>query len=237
MGAMRIATAPSPAACAGRPPLGARPFFAARRLPPARAQSNDRFNPRLNMFKHLKDDGIGPAISTEEFWDVIMEAQQEGAKQEREQEPGLPRRPEDWAPPSPEEAAMSLRMGSWRLKGRVHPQLEALVAQVEAAWRGSFHGDFKLFLTPLRLKFRDSVDPDQENPASYGDVIDPAADGPGFPRFMLESRAYRTRVFRKCLLHLTHRQDDSQVWGWMSWCMKEGEGEREGERRGGKGWV
>ncbi len=36
---------------------------------------------------------------------------------------------------TPDAALAALSMGSWRLKGLVCPQIEALVAQVENAWR------------------------------------------------------------------------------------------------------
>lgn len=46
---------------------------------------------------------------------------------------------------SPEQAVEALQMGSWRLRGHTCPQIEALVAQIEGAWRLTFGKDLKLF--------------------------------------------------------------------------------------------
>lgn len=46
---------------------------------------------------------------------------------------------------------------------------------------------------------------------SYLDVPDPQKGEQGFPRLLIENRAYATRAFRKLHLELAHRQDGLQV--------------------------
>jgi len=46
---------------------------------------------------------------------------------------------------------------------------------------------------------------------SYLDVPDPQKGEQGFPRLLIENRAYASRAFRKLHLELAHRQDGLQV--------------------------
>jgi hypothetical protein len=46
---------------------------------------------------------------------------------------------------------------------------------------------------------------------SYLDIADPAKGQEGYPRLLIENRAYCSTVFRKLHLELAHRQDGMQV--------------------------
>jgi hypothetical protein len=62
------------------------------------------------------------------------------------------------------------------------------------------------------LKFMDSMDKDKSFGIwSYIDLPDPAKGEEGFPRLLIENRAYRSRVFRKLHMELAHRQDGLQA--------------------------
>lgn len=62
------------------------------------------------------------------------------------------------------------------------------------------------------LKFVDSLDADKSfGMWSYVDVLDPEKGGDGYPRLLIENRAYKNRVFRKLHMELAHRQDGLQV--------------------------
>lgn len=63
------------------------------------------------------------------------------------------------------------------------------------------------------LKFVDSLDKDKSFGIwSYIDIPDPDKGEDGYPRLLIENRAYRNRVFRKLHMELAHRQDGLQVW-------------------------
>ena len=58
----------------------------------------------------------------------------------------------------------------------------------------------------------DSLDKDNHiGKWSYMDVPDPAKGEEGYPRMLIENRAYSTKVFRKLHIELAHRQDGLQV--------------------------
>lgn len=62
------------------------------------------------------------------------------------------------------------------------------------------------------LKFVDSMDQTNSSGAwSYLDLADPAKGQEGYPRLLIENRAYCSRVFRKLHIELAHRQDGMQV--------------------------
>lgn len=49
---------------------------------------------------------------------------------------------------------------------------------------------------------------------SYLDLANPAKGQEGYPRLLIENRAYCSRVFRKLHIELAHRQDGMQVRAW-----------------------
>lgn len=58
----------------------------------------------------------------------------------------------------------------------------------------------------------DSLDKDRAVGGwSYLDLPDPAKGQEGYPRLLIENRAYASRVFRKLHMELAHRQDGMQV--------------------------
>ena len=58
----------------------------------------------------------------------------------------------------------------------------------------------------------DSLDKDKHSGKwSYMDLPDPAKGAEGYPRMLIENRAYCTKVFRKLHIELAHRQDGLQV--------------------------
>ena len=62
------------------------------------------------------------------------------------------------------------------------------------------------------LKFCDSMDTDKSVGIwSYIDLPDPEKGAPGYPRLLIENRAYATKAFRKLHMELAHRQDGLQV--------------------------
>ena len=62
------------------------------------------------------------------------------------------------------------------------------------------------------LKFCDSMDKDKSVGVwSYMDLPDPEKGAQGYPRLLIENRAYATKAFRKLHLELAHRQDGLQV--------------------------
>ena len=62
------------------------------------------------------------------------------------------------------------------------------------------------------LKFVDSLDKTHSCEAwSYLDLADPAKGQEGYPRLLIENRAYSSRVFRKLHVELARRQDGMQV--------------------------
>ena len=62
------------------------------------------------------------------------------------------------------------------------------------------------------LKFCDSMDKDGSVGVwSYLDLPDPEKGAPGFPRLLIENRAYASKAFRKLHMELAHRQDGLQV--------------------------
>lgn len=66
--------------------------------------------------------------------------------------------------------------------------------------------------TPAQdMRFADSIDMNKDYPSSWAELMDPTKDEPGYPRLMLENRAYQTRVFRKVHLEVGIRQDNIQV--------------------------
>ncbi|KAK9907725.1 hypothetical protein WJX75_008795 [Coccomyxa subellipsoidea] len=113
---------------------------------------------------------------------------------------------------SGQEAIQELGLGTWRLRGRVGGPFEALAAQIEGAWRHYFTRELCLFPLPQDLKFCDSMDKDKSVGVwSYMDLPDPEKGAPGYPRLLIENRAYATKAFRKLHLELAHRQDGLQV--------------------------
>lgn len=70
------------------------------------------------------------------------------------------------------------------------------------------------------MRFADSIDMNKDYPSSWAELMDPTKDEPGYPRLMLENRAYQTRVFRKVHLEVGIRQDNIQVSlrSWSGSC-------------------
>ena len=65
------------------------------------------------------------------------------------------------------------------------------------------------------LKFVDSMDQTHNCGAwSYLDIANPVKGQEGYPRLLIENRAYCSRVFRKLHIELAHRQDGMQVTFW-----------------------
>ncbi|CAL8462694.1 g2227 [Coccomyxa elongata] len=113
---------------------------------------------------------------------------------------------------SSQEAISTLGLGTWRLRGRVGGPFEALAAQIEGAWRQYFPRELRLYPLPEDLKFCDSMDVDKSVGIwSYIDLPDPDKGVPGYPRLLIENRAYATKAFRKLHMELAHRQDGLQV--------------------------
>ncbi|KAL6781439.1 PCYA1 [Auxenochlorella protothecoides x Auxenochlorella symbiontica] len=139
-----------------------------------------------------------------------MEGEEMGARMEREDKNTF-RKPEGAVPLDQEGALDALRMGTWRLRGHTCSQIEALVAQIEGAWRTVFGSDFRLYQLDRDMRFADSIDMNKDYPSSWAELMDPTKDEPGYPRLMLENRAYQTRVFRKVHLEVGIRQDNIQI--------------------------
>lgn len=71
------------------------------------------------------------------------------------------------------------------------------------------------------LKFADSLDPERRvGEYSYVELADPPEGerGAGWPRLLIENRAYCTRAFRKLHLELAARQDGLQVRKTLAVC-------------------
>lgn len=111
---------------------------------------------------------------------------------------------------SGEEAATLLAMGSWRLRPKVIPVIEALVSQIEGCWRVVLGGDLGLYDLPQRYRYMDSLDPGGSRSLSY-QIPDPDRDDAAWPRLEVENRAYRSYAFRKLHLEVAVRQDGLQV--------------------------
>ncbi|KAG7668407.1 hypothetical protein Ndes2526B_g00872 [Nannochloris sp. 'desiccata'] len=112
---------------------------------------------------------------------------------------------------SAEEATLALSMGSWRLRPKVTPVIEALVAQIEGCWRVVLDSDLKLYALPPRYRYMDSLDPGNSKELPH-QLPDPAnKDDPAWPRLQVENRAYSSYVFRKLHLEVAVRQDGLQV--------------------------
>ena len=101
-------------------------------------------------------------------------------------------------------------MGSWRLRGKVTPIIEALVSQIEGCWRVVLDGDLGLYEIPQRYKYMDSLDPGGSRSLSY-QLPDPDKDDAAWPRLQVENRAYRSFAFRKLHLEVAVRQDGLRV--------------------------
>ena len=72
------------------------------------------------------------------------------------------------------------------------------------------------------LKFADSMDPERNiGGFSYIDVREPPEGDreAGWPRMLIENRAYASKVFRKLHMELATRQDGLQVRGMALCCM------------------
>jgi phycocyanobilin:ferredoxin oxidoreductase len=112
---------------------------------------------------------------------------------------------------SAEEAALALSMGSWRLRPKVTPVIEALVAQIEGSWRVVLDSDLKLYSLPPQYRYMDSLDPgnSKELPHQLPDPVD--KEDPAYPRLQVENRAYSSYAFRKLHLEVAVRQDGLQV--------------------------
>ena len=112
---------------------------------------------------------------------------------------------------SAEEAALALSMGSWRLRPKVNPIIEALVAQIEGSWRVILDSDLKLYQLPPRYRYMDSLDPggSKELVHQLPDPVD--KEDPVWPRLQVENRAYSSHAFRKLHLEVAVRQDGLQV--------------------------
>lgn len=115
--------------------------------------------------------------------------------------------------PRGQSIAQILRMGTWRLRGLVSPAIEALVSQIENAWRAALGDDLALYHIPEKFKMWDSLDPDskRKDRYSYHTWEEPEKGQPGWPRLQVENRAYRSRVFRKMHLEVAYRQDGLEV--------------------------
>jgi phycocyanobilin:ferredoxin oxidoreductase len=102
-------------------------------------------------------------------------------------------------------------MGSWRLRPKVNPVIEALVAQIEGSWRVVLDSDLKLYALPQQYRYMDSLDPgnSKELPHQLPDPVD--KDDPAYPRLQVENRAYSSYAFRKLHLEVAVRQDGLQV--------------------------
>ena len=111
---------------------------------------------------------------------------------------------------SAEEASAALAMGTWRLRPRVSPVLEALVSQIESAWRVILGSDLGLDALPQRYRYMDSLDPGGSQPLSH-QFPDPEKGDARHPRLQVENRAYRSHAFRKLHLEVGVRQDGLQV--------------------------
>lgn len=111
---------------------------------------------------------------------------------------------------SPAEASAMLGMGTWRVRPRADPIIQALVAQIEGAWRVILGDDLGLYDLPQRYRYMDSADPGGGRPLAHA-LPDPPRDDPSWPRLQVENRAYRSRAFRKLHVEVAVRQDGLQV--------------------------
>ena len=69
--------------------------------------------------------------------------------------------------------------------------------------------DFASDLDP-RWRLLDSLDANQSGDLNY-EASDPAPGEEGYPRLILENRAYQTRQFRSLHMEMAYRQDGFQV--------------------------
>ena len=75
--------------------------------------------------------------------------------------------------------------------------------------------DTLVMCTVQDLKFVDSMDQTNICGAwSYLDIADPVKGQEGYPRLLIENRAYCSQVFRKLHIELARRQDGMQVRPW-----------------------
>lgn len=111
------------------------------------------------------------------------------------------------------EATSILGTTGWRLHGKLCPEIEELVTQVEGCWRSVLPEDqFGLYNLPERYRYMDSLDPEGEDPFAFRSLPDPQKGEPGYPRLQLENRAYWGRAFRKLHIEVASRQDGLQVF-------------------------
>ena len=109
-------------------------------------------------------------------------------------------------------------MGTWRLKGSCDPALELLLVRIEGSLRELLEDELTL-CDPGAERWKaagwdllDSADPGRELGGwAWADVPDPQRGDPGFPRLVVENRAYASRAFRKLHLELAWRQDGLHV--------------------------
>lgn len=108
------------------------------------------------------------------------------------------------------------QLGSWRVRGKICPPVEALAARIEGVIR-EIQGleDLKIVKLPPRFEYADSLDPERkEGPVTYMRP-DPEKGTEGYPRLQIENRVYRSRVFRKAHLELAVRSDGLQVFHFV----------------------
>jgi phycocyanobilin:ferredoxin oxidoreductase len=109
-----------------------------------------------------------------------------------------------------------LGLGLWRIRPILRPILTTLAGRVEAIIR--------------QCCFEDGLDVDQSGGFEYWDTLDqngtkdaldpffatdvsyPLIGEQGYPRFQVENRLYKSRVFRKIHIELAARQDGLQIF-------------------------
>jgi phycocyanobilin:ferredoxin oxidoreductase len=115
----------------------------------------------------------------------------------------------------PAVATSVIGIDNWRVGTRVCPAAAELAANIEGFWRQMFPYELASADLDPRWKLLDSSAPNE--PGLAWGCADPAPGQEGYPRLVIENRAYQTRAFRSMHLEIAVRQDGLQVVHCVMW--------------------
>jgi phycocyanobilin:ferredoxin oxidoreductase len=115
----------------------------------------------------------------------------------------------------PAVATTIMGLDNWRVGTRLCGSATELAANIESFWRDLFPDELADAGLDPRWKLLDSGAPNE--PGLAWGRADPAPGEEGYPRLVIENRAYQTRIFRSLHLEIAVRQDGLQVVHCVMW--------------------
>jgi phycocyanobilin:ferredoxin oxidoreductase len=113
-------------------------------------------------------------------------------------------------------SATVLGLGLWRLRPIIRRKMAIIIARLEGIVRQCCLEDGLDVVSPGEFDYLDNLDPNGEkdalNPYFASDTPNPRKNDVEYPRFQIENRVYKSRVFRKIHFEIAARQDGLQVF-------------------------